>query len=73
MNSQLRKVVYQKRMYQNKHWHDKDNQRLWDEFRVKRNTYVKQSRMSTINYFKGKCSDGEQSTTFLANCQTILE
>ncbi len=50
MNSQVRKV----RMFQNKHRHNKNNQRLWDEFRVKRNTYVKQSRMSTSNYFKGK-------------------
>ncbi len=64
MNSQLRKVMYQKRMSQNKHWHDKNNQRLWDEFRVKRNIYVKQSCMSTINYFKEKCSDGEQTRPF---------
>ncbi len=38
MNSQLTKVMYQKRMSQKKHWHDKNNQRLWYEFRVKRNT-----------------------------------
>ncbi len=35
INSQLRNVMYQKHMSQNKHWHDKNNQRLWDEFRVK--------------------------------------
>ncbi len=64
MNIKLRKVMYQKRMSQNKHWHNKNNQRLWDEFRVKKTTDFKQSRMSTINYLKEKCSDGEQSRPF---------
>ncbi len=58
MNSQLRKVMFKKCKSQNKYWYDKNNQRLWDDFRVKRNNYVKQSHMSTSNYFKDKCSDG---------------
>ncbi len=47
-----------------KHWHDKNNQRLWDDFRVKKNNYVKQSRISASNYFKEKYSDGELSRPF---------
>ncbi len=64
--------MFQKRISQKKHWHDKDNQSLLDVFRVKRNNYVKQSRMSTRNYFKEKCSDGDNSIS-CAPFPTVLK
>ncbi len=56
--------MLQKHKSQNKHWHDKNNRRLWDDSRVKRNNFVKQSCMSISNYFKEKCSNGEQIRPF---------
>jgi len=51
-------------MFQNKHWRNKGNAKLWDDFRTKRNTYVSLSRTSLSKYFEDRCSNGEQSRTF---------
>ncbi len=37
INSQLRKDMYSKRMSQNKHWFDKNNNKLFEDFKRKKN------------------------------------
>ncbi len=61
INSQLRKAMYSKHMSENKHWCDKYNNNLFEDFKRKRNFFVNLSHTSVSNYFKERCA---QSTTF---------
>ncbi len=64
MNSQLRKAMYSKCMSQNKHLCDKNNNKLFEDFKRKRNFFVNLSHTSVSNYFEERCSAGAQSKTF---------
>ncbi len=56
MNSQLRKAMYSKRMSQNMHWCDKNDDKLFEDFKRKRNFFVNLSHTSVSNYFKERYS-----------------
>ena len=64
MNSALKKIMYRKRMAQNKFWKDKGNRQKWEEYKKARNEFVKVNRLSRCNYFKKHCKDGTNSKSF---------
>ena len=62
MNCNLKKVMYQKRMAQNRFWKYRGNSRNWEEYRKKRNEFVKINRASRQNYFRENCKEGNSKT-----------
>ena len=55
MNSELKKLMYKKRMLQNAYWRQKGNSNLWEKFRKARNDFVRANRKSRQNYFRKNC------------------
>ena len=64
MNSNLKKIMYKKRMAQNAFWKDKGNQQKWEKYRSLRNEFVKVNKASRRNYFKEHCKEGVNSRNF---------
>ena len=64
MNSALRKAMYAKRQAHNKARKNPTNQRLWEDFQKKRNSFVSLRRSSMRKYFKDRCSNASNSKSF---------
>ena len=64
MNSELKKLMYKKRMLQNAYWKNKGNSKLWEEYRRTRNAFVKLSRQSRRKYFSERCHKGSKDHSF---------
>ena len=63
MNRELRKAMYNKKMFYNKYLKNK-NSKTWDEYRKRRNLVNKLKKKSLNNYFQERCIDGCKSTDF---------
>jgi len=72
MNSKLRKIMFKKRMAQNKYWRDKGNKKKWEEYRLLRNEFVKESKISRRIYFKERCKDGLGNRNFWQTIKPYL-
>ena len=59
MNSNLRKLLYKKRMLRNKAKRDRS---YWESYRKVRNTYAGEYRKSMNSYFESKCQQGRNKT-----------
>ena len=64
MNSDLRKLMYRKRMSQNAYWKCKGNPVLWEEYRTLRNKFVKLNKQSRQEYFRERCKNGSTDRNF---------
>jgi hypothetical protein len=72
MNSALRKAMYSKRQACNKARRQPRNNRLWEEYRLKRNAFVTLRRVSIKNYFQKHCSGGPQSKNLWATLKPFF-
>jgi len=64
MNSELKSLMYKKRMAQNAYWKYKGSNSLWDSYRKIRNEFVRKSKLSRQEYFRTKCQNGAKDQTF---------
>ena len=64
MNSELKHLMYKKRMSQNAYWKKKGDIKLWETYRKDRNEFVKKSRLSRQEYFRIRCQKGAQDKGF---------
>jgi alpha-galactosidase/6-phospho-beta-glucosidase family protein len=55
MNRELRKAIYNKKMYYSKFLKDKSSKN-WEQYRLRRNLVNKLKRKSENNYFQERCT-----------------
>ena len=72
MNTSLKKAMYKKRMAHNRYLKDKSNSKNWEDYREKRNAFVKENRISMRNYFKERCKDSKNTKSFWSTIKPYI-
>ena len=72
MNSELRKTIYQRNMWRNKHFRNKSDKYARQNYAKLRNKLVKLKKKSVQTYFKHKCNAQSGSKDFYKTVRQFL-